>query len=241
MVALSLAAEVLGIDSESLLFSRLEGYRREMPRLLSRRQYNDRRKSTAPLCQRIRERMAREMDGGEDCSCIDSMPVEVCRMARARRCTMGRKDTGKAPSYGYCAAQGTLFYGYKLHAVCGLNGGIHSSGLTKASVHDLHYLKDVKAGYAHCTLLGDKGHVSVQVRLDLFESARIRLEAPCRKNQRDRKPAFQPFAKARKRMETVFSQLCDQSMIVRNHAKDTERLFTRILGKNQRAHHPAIH
>ena len=32
-------------------------------------------------------------------------------------------------------------------------------------------------------------------------------------------------------METVFSQLCDQSMIVRNHAKDTERLFTRIIGK----------
>lgn len=68
----------LGIDSESLLFSRLEGYRREMPRLLSRRQYNDRRKSTALLCQRIHERMAREMDGGEDCSCIESMPVGVC-------------------------------------------------------------------------------------------------------------------------------------------------------------------
>ena len=130
-----------------------------------------------------------------------------------------------------CAGEGTLFYGYKLHAVCGLNEGIHSSGLTKASVHDLHYLKDVKAGYAHCTLLGDKDYASVQVRLDLFESARIRLEAPCRKNQRDRKPAFQPFAKARKRMETVFSQLCDQSMIVHNHAKDTERLFTRIIGK----------
>ena len=130
-----------------------------------------------------------------------------------------------------CAGEGTLFYGYKLHAVCGLNEGIHSSGLTKASVHDLHYLKDVKAGYAHCTLLGDKDYASVQVRLDLFESARIRLEAPCRKNQRDRKPAFQPFAKARKRMETVFSQLCDQSMIVYNHAKDTERLFTRIIGK----------
>lgn len=107
VVALGLAAEALGIDSESLLFSRLEGYRREMPRLLSRRQYNDRRKSTALLRQRIRERMAREMDGGEDCFCIDSMPVAACRMARARRCTMGWKDTGKAPSYGYCAAQGT--------------------------------------------------------------------------------------------------------------------------------------
>ena len=130
VVALGLAVEALGIDSESLLFSRLEEYRREMPRLLSRRQYNDRRKSTAPLCQRIRERMAREMDGGEDCFCIDSMPVEVCRMARARRCTMGWKDTGKAPPTDTAPRKAPI-YGFKLHAVCGLNGGIHSSGLTK--------------------------------------------------------------------------------------------------------------
>ena len=212
VVALGLAAEALGIDSESLLFSRLEGYRREMPRLLSRRQYNDRRKSTTLLCQRIRERMAREMDGDEDCFCIDSMPVAVCRMARAGRCTMGRKDTEKASSYGYCAAQGAHFYGFKLHAVCGLNGVIPSFDLTRASVHDLHYLKDVKADFSDCTLLGDKGYISAQVQLDLFESARIRMEVPCRKNQRDRNPAFRPFAKARKRMETVFSQLYDLFM-----------------------------
>ncbi len=106
VVALGLAAEALGIDSESLLFSRLEGYRREMPRLLSRRQYNDRRKSTALLCQRIHERMAREMDGGEDCFCIDSMPVEVCRMAR-QALHDGLEGHRGSPSYGYCATQGT--------------------------------------------------------------------------------------------------------------------------------------
>ena len=43
-------------------------------------------------------------------------------MARARHCTMGRKNTGKASSYGYCVAQGTHFYGFKQHAACGLNG-----------------------------------------------------------------------------------------------------------------------
>lgn len=37
--------------------------------------------------------------------------------------------------------------------------------------------------------------------------------------------------KARKRIETLFSQLCDQFMIMRNYAKDTDRLFTRIIGK----------
>ena len=36
------------------------------------------------------------------------------------------------------------------------------------------------------------------------------------------KPTFPAFAKARKRIETLFSQLCDPFMIIRNYAKDTE-------------------
>lgn len=48
---------------------------------------------------------------------------------------------------------------------------------------------------------------------------------------KDRKPTFKPFAKARKRIETNFSQLCDHLMIFRNYAKQTTGLFTRIIGK----------
>ncbi|MFV0310371.1 MAG: transposase, partial [Dysgonomonas sp.] len=50
-------------------------------------------------------------------------------------------------------------------------------------------------------------------------------------NQKDWKPIFAPFAKARKRIETIFSQLCDQFMIVRNYAKQTDGIFARIIGK----------
>ena len=231
VISLSMASEAVGIDSESLLFSRLKKYGHKMPNLISRRQYNDRRKFTAPLCKLIRERIANEMDGGEDYFCIDSKPMEVCRMARAKRCTMGGNDYRKAPSYGYCASQGIYYYGYKLHAVCGLSGVIHSFDLTKAGVHDINYLKDVKADYSNCTVIGDRGYISADVQLDLFETAYIHLEVPYRRNQRDRKPVFPPFAKARKRIETLFSQLCDQFMLIRNHAKNTDGLFARIIGK----------
>ncbi len=100
------------------------------------------------------------MDGGEDCFCIDSKPIEVCRFSRSKRCGMGKKDFEKAPSIGYCASQGMYYYGYKLHAVCGLSGVIHSFDLTKASVHDIHYLKDVKVDYSNCTVIGDRGYIS---------------------------------------------------------------------------------
>lgn len=46
-------------------------------------------------------RMVAEIDGGEDYFCIDLKPIEVCRFARSRRCSMGRKDFEKAPSGEY--------------------------------------------------------------------------------------------------------------------------------------------
>lgn len=110
IVALSMASESIGIDSEFLLFAKLQEYKAEIPYLISCRQYNDRRKITAFLCYTIRERMANLIDGGEDYFCIDSKPIEVCRLSRAKRCSMGKKDAEKAPSFGYCASQGDISY-----------------------------------------------------------------------------------------------------------------------------------
>ena len=231
VIALSMAQEYQGIDSENMLFHLLSEYKKDIPNLISRRQYNDRRKQTSDLSAKIRERMVLEIDGHENVFCIDSKPLPVCRLARHKRNMMGRDNYEKSPSLGHCAAQGMRYFGYKIHAVCGLNGTIHSFDLTKASVHDLNYTKDVKQMFNNCTIIGDKGYIGKQVQLDLFESANIRLEVPYRKNQKDKKPCCAAFAVARKRIETVFSQLQDQFMIERNYAKAYMGYFTRILAK----------
>ncbi len=163
---------------------------------------------------------------------VDSKPIEVCRVARGKRCKMGRTGNfSQAPDFGFCASQNTYYFGYKLHALCGLSGVIHSYDLSKASVADLHYMKDVKHTYHDCSIYGDKGYIGADVQLDLFETAHIRLECPYRLNQKDWKPTFIPFAKARKRIETIFSQLTDQFLVIRNYAKITNGLFARIIGK----------
>ena len=118
-----------------------------------------------------------------------------------------------------------------LHAVCGLSGVIHSYDLSKASVHDLNYMKDVKLEYHDCSIYGDKGYIGADVQLDLFEIAHIRLECPYQLNQKDWRPTFIPFAKARKRIETIFSQLSGQFLVIRNYVKITNGLFARIIGK----------
>lgn len=233
VIALSMAAESEEIDSENWLFeSKLKECRENIPNLISRRQFNDRRRALSNLNEQIRSRIAKQMDGGEDYFCIDSAPIEVCRLARGKRCKMGKSGNPiQAPDFGYCASQGTYFFGYKLHALCGLNGVIHSYDLSKASVHDINYLKDIKPLYRDCSIFGDKGYIGAEVQLDLFETANIKLECPYRLNQKDWKPTFIPFAKARKRIETIFSQLNDQFLVIRNYAKDTSGLFARIISK----------
>lgn len=233
VVALSLTAETESIDSEKWLFDyKLQEYKDNIPNLISRRQFNDRRKKTAGLCEELRKRIAMEMDGGEEQFFVDSKPIEVCRVARGKRCKMGRTGNfSQAPDFGFCASQNTYYFGYKLHALCGLSGVIHSYDLSKASVADLHYMKDVKHTYHDCSIYGDKGYIGADVQLDLFETAHIRLECPYRLNQKDWKPTFIPFAKARKRIETIFSQLTDQFLVIRNYAKITNGLFARIIGK----------
>ncbi len=79
--------------------------------------------------------------------------------------------------------------------------------------------------------MGDKGYVGADVQLDLFETARIGLECPYRLNQKGWKPTFVTFAKARKRIGTLFSQLTGKFLVIRNYAKITGGLFARIIGK----------
>ena len=220
VVALSLTEETMGYDCESYLFGQLMDYREQMPNLISRRQYNDRRKYTAALCEKIRKRVAENLDGGEEIFIVDSKPVRVCQPARGNSNTMGKTCPEKALDFGYCATQALYYFGYKLHAVCGISGVIHSSDLTKASVHDIKYPNDVRQDYFHCTIISDKAYLSVDIRYNLFDSANIRLEVPYRYNQNDWKPFHKPFAKARKRLETNFSQFTDQFNIMRNYAKD---------------------
>ena len=115
VIALSLTAEAMSINSENCLFVRLQTCKNEFPNLISRHQYNIRRKLTKNLCNSIRECIANKIDSTESYFCIDSKPIEVYRKSRVSRCKLGKQKYDTAPSFGYCASQNTYYYGYKLH------------------------------------------------------------------------------------------------------------------------------
>ena len=79
-------------------------------------------------------------------------------------------------------------------------------------------------------LLGDRGYLSESIQLDLFQTVKVKLETPKRTNQKDYKPQPYIFRKSRKRIETLFSQLCDQFLIRRNYAKSFEGFLSFTYG-----------
>ena len=228
LISLSITAEYMGIDSESNLFRLLPS---SILARIERSVYNRRRRKLLEFTESIRSKLAIQFNEFEDCYIVDSMPLEVCKLSRSSRSKICKELEYSKPDKGYCAAQGSTYYGYKLHAVCSVRGVFQSIDLSPASVHDIHYLKDIKLQLQDCTLLGDKGYLSSKVQLNLFETCNIKLNTPMRNNQKNYQKQPYVFRKSRKRIETLFSQLCDQFMIRRNYAKSFEGFKTRILSK----------
>jgi hypothetical protein len=94
-------------------------------------------------------------------------------LSRRNRKKIYIEDFETAPDKGFCAGQNTHYYAYKLHAVCNIDGVFSDFDLTKASVHDIHYLKDIKYNYSQCVILADKGYLSKEYQLDLFNSRQL--------------------------------------------------------------------
>ena len=155
----------------------------------------------------------------------------VRQTPRENRSKSCRQTFENAPDKGYCASQQAYFYGYKLQGICSANGIFHSIELTKASVHDTTFLREINTQLADCVLIGDKGYLSSSLQSDLFHSANIYLETPMRKIYKNYKKQPRVFRKIRKRVETLFSQLCEKFMIKRNYAKTFQGFKTRILTK----------
>jgi len=229
LIAMNFTAEYMGIDSECQLFRTIVGTK--LAELIERSVYNRRKRNLFPLIENIRNKLASVFNEFEDYFVVDSMPLEVCKVSRSSRSTICKNEEYCYPDKGFCASQKMYYYGYKLHGICSVSGVFQSIDISPASVHDIKYLDDINTQISNCTLLGDMGYLSASVQLNLFESVNINLQTPMRKNQKGYVKQPYVFRKSRKRIETLYSQLCDQFLIRRNYAKSFSGFRTRILSK----------
>ena len=233
IIALSLTSESLGIDSENYLWGKLKcDHSNDFPNLIDRSNYNRRRKKLYPYVELLNQTVANEMNLDEDVYLVDSIPVPICKLAREKQVKICKEQFETAPDKGYSAVNKAYYFGYKLHLITSVRGVFHSMDISKASVHDIHFLPQLKStGLNNCTLIADKGYLSAEYQLDLFSSCKVSLQTPSRSNQKNQKP-FEPiYRRVRKRIETLFAQLCDQFMLKRNYAKTVLGLSVRLLTK----------
>lgn len=228
LVALNLTAEYMSINTELQLFRCLS--QTYLEDVIERSVYNKRKRKLFSYINAIRENLSQQFSHLTNVFIVDSTPLEICKISRANRSSICSTDEIQ-PNYGYCAAQKTRYFGYKLHLVCDKNGVFHSFDFSPAHVHDVNYLKDIKDNFEDCLLIGDRGYISKEIQVDLFNYSKIKLSVPMRKNQHDFVKFSKTKSKIRKRIETAISQLTGQFTINTNFAKTFQGLATRIVSK----------
>lgn len=232
VIALSCMAEALGIDSENLLWSKIKkDYPGMFTHLICRTRFNRRRRRLQPQIAKVQDKVASWLEDQSQTMVIDSIPVPVVKMARERTYKAFRKNFETAPSKGYSAVNRGWFIGYKLHVVIFDNGVVQQSGLTKANIHDINYLKGLSNLPIKKQLLGDRAYRSNPLQMELFDKFSVKLKVPFRANQRDYKKHPKRYKSKRQMVETFFAQMCDQLNLKRNYAKSYDGLLTRLTTK----------
>jgi len=158
-------------------------------------------------------------------SLVDSVPVPVCRFARAYRCkcllgwaAFGRDEVAKQ-----------TYFGLRAHVRVCWPGVIVATSLTAAHVHDLHALPDLLEG-ATGDVLADRNYWSPRLR-DELAPYQLYLRAPFRSARRETHAWPYWLTNMRPRIETVFSQLVDRFHIKRVWTRDAWHFCSRWLRK----------
>ena len=118
LIAVDLTSEYMGIDSEYQLFRCLPDF---ILSKIERSVYNRRKRGLFFFREQLRKQIS-ELITSSDYYIVDSMPLEVCKLSRSVRSRICKEDYLSAPDKGYCASQKMNYYGYKLHAVCTIDG-----------------------------------------------------------------------------------------------------------------------
>jgi Transposase DDE domain len=156
---------------------------------------------------------------------IDSMPLPVCRFARAPWCVRFR---GLA-RYGKDHADRQTFYGFRLHVRLGWPGVITHAFLAPANETDGDMAPIVLEG-TQGLALGDRAYWVPDIQASLRKDG-IVLQAPYRTAHAPQAAAYQSavLGQVRYRIDTVFGQLTDRCQLKRVWARDLWHLRNRLL------------
>src|SRR3954471_8169189 len=156
---------------------------------------------------------------------VDSMPVPVCRFARAHRY---RSLRGLA-AFGHDPVAHQTYYGLRLHLRIAWPGVITAAVLAPANEGDLAVAPQLLAGLAGWAL-GDKGYWSPVTRVELAADG-LHLIAPPRGTDAGMKRWPVRLAQTRRPVENRAGPLAERHHAERVRARDEWHLVARWLRK----------
>ena len=228
VIAMEVAGEYLGFETDYAIY---RYFRRHWPHLFPRLRTVHR---TTLLRQaanlwKVKEAIWQQLLEGvrydPALSILDSLPVPVCRFARAHRC---RLFPGVS-SYGKDATIPGTMFGLRAHLKVAWPGVITAFDLAPANASDLSVaplLLEATHGFA----LGDRGYWSPRLRGELLRHG-VSLIAPFQTAKHEKTPWPHWLIQKRRRIETVLAQLVERYSSKRTWARDLWHLSSRWLRK----------
>jgi hypothetical protein len=235
VITLTLVAEIVGLDDETVFLDYVaRNHRALLPLLPDRSRYNRRRRALGEATNTIRRQLLSFLlallppDDRPLCG-LDSLPVPVVGFHHAR----GRhRWYGWAP-YGDNATKQQTIYGFKLHLLMTADGMITDFALAPAHLTDGTFTDQLLRDKAGLLVLGDKAYLNALLQGDLHALHGVTLLTPQRANQQQQLPdaLTRLVSHFRQMIETINSQLAGQFNIETNKAKCLSGLVARLQAK----------
>ena len=229
VLTMEVVGEYLGFDTDKRLFGFFrDHYPHFFPAL--RRLHRTTIVRQAANLWRVKERMWRSVleliVHDPAFALVDSMPIPVCRFARAYRCKLFRPDA----AFGRDTLERQTFFGFRLHVRLCWPGVITQLALLPANVSEHEGALDLSQGTTGI-LVGDRNYHAPKLSGTLKDRM-IRLIAPYKSKAKDTRPRLSHLiSRVRYRIETVFGQLVDRYHIKRSKARDLWHLASRVMRK----------
>lgn len=228
VLTMEIVGEILGLRTDKAIFEFFKSfYKQFFPKLSCRISFIRQSANLWAVKQMLLKNLA-------DCFkdnivVIDSLPISVCRFARAKRSKLFRGLASYGKELG-----GQTFYGFRLHMKVNSIGMIQSLDLAPADVHDINMVNELTVGDSGL-LLGDRAYLSQKLKSELLQTQALEISVPTKYGEPTELDLNQlKFRKGIRRLiETVGSQLSERFNIKRILARDlwhlTNRIFRKIL------------
>ena len=228
VLTVEIVGEFLGLDTDRALhapFGRHFGHLFPALRTVHRTTFLRQAANLWAVKQTLWQRLAASTRHDDAVVLVDSLPVPVCRFARAHRC---RGFAGLA-AFGYDPLAHQTYYGLRLHLRVTWPGVITAATLAPANDADRAVAPQLLAGLVGWAL-GDGGYWSPALRAELRPAGLDLIAPPPRTKARAvRWPAW--LVHRRRRVETVLSQLTERYHAKRVRPRDAWHLIARWLRK----------